>query len=192
MQLNYSLTTSPAQPGQLYDMNQSGAEIRSYPAKVAIPFGVLCEINSDGTVQPVQDSTTGASFKPLLAGVSMFKASKEMPLPAVGALAAAGTVQYAVGEMVPCVRRGTVWVQFDFGGTWPVGGVVNVWHSSTGANPQGVFTLTAAQTTAGAEIDKAPPSMAGAYASLAGAYTDAWGNTQTMAVLDINLPGNLV
>jgi len=64
---------------------------------------------------------------------------------------------YKIGRSVPILRHGRIWVLGDGGGTYGTnGGTINVHHSSTGLNPQGVFTFSAASQTSGNEIDVAP------------------------------------
>lgn len=63
---------------------------------------------------------------------------------------------WKAGTPVPFMRRGRIWAAGDGGGTALRYGPINVNHSSTGANPQGVFTFSAVSQTAGSEIDVAP------------------------------------
>lgn len=91
------------------------------------------------------------------------------------------TPGYRAGQVIQIMRNGYIWVLGDGGGTALQTGAINVRHSSTGANPQGVFTFTAASTTAGNEIDVAPscsifnPNALGGAGGLA--VTDPFGNT---------------
>lgn len=186
MQTTFNVSPPQGMPGMRFD-DSMNVEVRSFPAKVACGFGVLLEFTTltggQLAVQPVQDATTGGSFLPRLAGISLYSAERQQ---AYLAAAGGGAGSYAAGEMVPVMRKGRIWVQFDGTGTWPDYNTVNVWHSSTGANPQGVFTMHATQTTVGAEIDNAPPAVIlGSDSALAiASYTDGFGNTLSAAVVD--------
>lgn len=191
-QITFNVSPSiAASPGQWADNGYH--DTLSYPAKVAIPFGVLCEIvltNGFEEIQPVQDAGTTVAFLPVLAGVSVYDPMREQSL----SYSAAGSGQggsYQVGEMVPCARRGRIFVAWDGGGTWPSTGPVRLQHSSTGAFPQGVFTMTAASTTVGHEIDLVP-AINGFVTGIQpdrsqAAYVDAFGNTISVAVVSLNL-----
>lgn len=196
-QTTYNLRSVPAVPGMLFDANDLGNDIMSFPAKFTVPFGVAVELNSDGTVQPAQTATTGAPPAKLI-GISVFDLAREQQYPP-SALTPTTTPGYAAGEMVPVMTRGRIYVAQDGGGTWTNfgSGTLNVWHSSTGANPQGVFTFTAAQTTAGAEIDNVPawcvpfkPASASPNAFV-GTFTDGFGQSVTVGVVSVNFPGHV-
>lgn len=187
MQTTFNVSPPSGMPGMPFD--NGFVDGRSFPALVAIPFGVLCELvlsNGNYFAQPLQDTGTAGSFTPVLAGVSRYNAQRENALPNFSGSAGGGA--YKAGEMVPFARRGRIWVQFDGTGTWPEYATPHVWHSSTGANPQGVFTMHATQTTVGAEIDNAPAGVLGIEAALAiASYTDGFGNTLSAAVVSLNL-----
>lgn len=95
------------------------------------------------------------------------------------------------GMMVPLMRRGRIWAAWDGGGTVTRGGPVNLRHSSTGANPQGIFTFTAAQTTVGNEIDIAPnmsvwnPSLVGGTAGPGS--NDPFGNAFAVIAVQVTI-----
>lgn len=93
------------------------------------------------------------------------------------------------GSMVPLMRRGRVWAANDGGGTAARLGPINVWHSSTGVNPQGVFTFTPAATAAamaaGAEIDIAPNVTTWNPNLLALANVDSFGNSFIASCVEI-------
>jgi hypothetical protein len=326
-QLSVTQNAIPAQPGMAFDAEASRRDVVSRVAAVNIPFGVLCELTSTGTAQPVQDATTlsgtvtvtngsasitfstaqtlaqgqivyfsdqptvpyrmalavsastsgtldrlysgtgGASkltslgFNPALIGISIFDplgveqnyVSWAVPTVLSGTVSvtnnstsitfstnqtlAQGTpivftsqpgVQYFLaqaitattgaqlttaytgttngsttttlpqagstnvgwkqGTAVPFMRAGRIWVAGDASGSAVQSGPINVHHSSTGANPQGVFTfLTAPVMTVGNEIDVAPnctvwnPGL-----SYNGQYTDPFGNVFSMYVVEIS------
>lgn len=185
MQTVYNLNPPIGLPGQKFD--NGPMEVRSFPAHTDIPFGQLCEfvtVSGNREIQVVQDAGTAGSFLPVLAGVSLINPMHEQAYVNAGGTAGAG--YWRKGEMVAVVRRGRVWAAFDGGGTWPEYAVVRVWHSSDGTHSQGVFTMTAAATTAGAEIDLAP-SCLGIEAGSVQNGTDFSGDTITAAVVSINL-----
>lgn len=138
--------------------------------------------------------TTVTFFTPKTLGVSLFGAFAvenqynvfSVP-PGVGSVAAG----WFKGMEVPFMRRGRIWVAGDAGGTSLATGPINVWHSSTGANPQGVFTFTSAQQTVGAEIDQAPGcqvyNLGTTNVSYATSFTDPFGNTFKVYPVEVNL-----
>jgi hypothetical protein len=96
---------------------------------------------------------------------------------------------WKAGMVAPFVRRGRIWVAGDASGTAVQYGPINVHHSSTGTNPQGVFTFLAAPVfTAGNEIDVAPgctvwnPGL-----GYSAQYTDPFGNVFSMYVVSIHI-----
>lgn len=197
-QLSYPLTGNPGQPGQMFDNERSGADIVQAIAGAVIPPGVLVELVSVSgawLLFPLKDATTGASFKPLLIGVSLMDVlgaeQSYTPYAVPNSGAGSSFAGYPVGKMVPVLRRGRIWTKWD-GNTgtalpYPMG-AMQVWHSSTGANPQGVVTTLAASVTVGAEID-ALPSGVQFYdpREMSGTYTDAFGTMSSIVVLEVNL-----
>lgn len=199
-QTTYNLSPNPAQPGQPLSNDGSMLRVMSVRAGVVIPFGVLCETfaGTDGTLlaRPVQDAGTASAFQPALCGVSMadvFAAEMGYVQYAVPPSTTGNTLTgYPVGYSVPMVYDGGIWGQWDGNTTvaLPKNGSIQVWHSSTGANPQGQFTTKPAQGAVGAEID-----AAGSYINVwdpfgrAGAYTDSFGNVNNIVPILINLPG---
>ena len=199
-QLNYNLEPLIGMPGMPFSPATSNV-VESRPAYVAVPFGVAVElvvVAGVEYVQPLQDSGTTSSFLPALYGVSMWDPAREQSLPVQGVNP--GGIQtysgYAANEMVPVMRSGTIYVQTDsateqasWANAWPSLGQVLVWHSSTGAHFQGVFTMLAASATAGAEIDECPTSIIGRDTGRQQTYTNGWGSVFSIAVVEINLPG---
>lgn len=96
-------------------------------------------------------------------------------------------VGWKAGQSVPFLRRGRIWGASDNGGTAVRLGAVNVWHSSTGANPQGVFTYSATSFTVGGEIDVAPGITTWNPDLIAQSYVDPFGNAQTVTAVEINI-----
>ncbi len=196
----YNLTPNPGQPGQPLSNDRFAMKVRCVPAGVVIPFGVLCETytasNGQLLARPVQDTQTAGSFNPPLAGISMLDVvAVEMgyvPYAVPPSTSFSGATGYPVGYSVPFVSSGGIWGSWDgnTGVALPLNGGIQVWHSSTGANPQGVFTTKAAQTTAGAEID-GPFAYVQVFDPFAksGAYTDSFGNVIDIVMLQIDLPG---
>ena len=66
---------------------------------------------------------------------------------------------------------------------------MQVVHSSTGANPQGVVTTKAVSATVGFEIDLLPAGCQFYDPRLqSGTYTDPFGTTRSTVVMNVNLP----
>lgn len=102
--------------------------------------------------------------------------------------AGSSAVGWLAGMAAPFMRRGRIWAAGDASGTALQYGAINVHHSSTGANPQGVFTFLAVSFTAGNEIDVAPgctvfnPGLA-----WGSQYTDPFGNVFSVYPIEINI-----
>ena len=202
-QTNYSLAPLAGVPGKIFDFAalQSG-DIVSFVAGTLIPFGVMCELTSSGTLQPVQDINadwppSGATTGTSLAGVSVFDAEGVMQdylgsapsIPPSGG--GSSTKGYPAGYRVPVLRRGRIWMAYDGQGTPTRIGSVNVWHSSTGAHPQGVITFTATSAGAGTEVSTAPSSFESFNPDGTQAFsgTDSFGNAISAICVSVNLPG---
>lgn len=188
MQTNFPINPNAGMPGQRFDNGPH--EVRAFIAAEAIPFGALCEIvvtNGVRYCQRVQDSGTAGSFLPNLAGIAEYDPMREQNYVGVSG-ASAGSGGYAKGEMVPCIRRGRVWVNWDGDTTtaWPEYAAIRVKHNSDGSSGAGVFTTKAAATTLHAEIDTAP-NCQGIEAALAVTSADFSGDTMATAVIAINL-----
>jgi hypothetical protein len=200
-QLNYNIEPTIAVPGMRFSPAYSDV-IESRPALVPIPFGVAVEIVVSGGVeyvQPLQDSTTGGSFLPALFGVAIYDPAREQALPSLGVNPGGITTYtgYLANEMVPVLRAGCIYVltdsatqQASWAAAWPSLGQVKVWHSSTGANFQGVFTMLAVSSTAGSEIDLCPTTIVGRDPSRQQTYTNGWGSVFSIALVEINRPGS--
>lgn len=159
--------------------------------------GVL-DVNYTGTTNAsTTASLPGASYGPSLIGVSVMDVvgaeqgyqTYQVPNAGVGST----FVGYPKGRAVPVCRKGRIWTLWDGSTSTPLpfpDGSMNVIHSSTGANPQGVVTTKAPSTTAGFEIDPLP-ACCQLYdpRQLSGTYTDAFGTTTSMVVMSLNLPG---
>ena len=95
---------------------------------------------------------------------------------------------WKAGMMVPFARRGRIWVAGDASGTALDYGAINVWHSSTGTHPQGVFTLQTVSPVSGSEIDIAPHCVIyNPGSGYANQYTDPLGNVMSVYPVDIHI-----
>jgi hypothetical protein len=164
----------------------------------AATAGIL-DVAYSGTTNAATTTTIlGAGiYNPQLVGVSLMDVvgAEQAYVPYAVPNAGAGSTfaGYPVGFSVPVVRRGRIWTLWDgnTGNPLPSAmGAMNVIHSSTGANPQGVVTTKAVSTTVGFEID-ALPSACQLYdpRQVSGTYTDAFGTSTSMVVMNLNLPG---
>ncbi len=199
-QTTYNLEPAIAVPGMRFSPAASDI-VEARPALVPCPFGVAVEIIVSGGIeyiQPLQDTGTTSSFLPLLYGVVIYDPAREQALPVLGVNPGGiqTYAQYAAGEMVPVLRQGCIYAltdsateQSSWANPWPSLGAVNVWHSSTGANFQGVFTQLAASATAGAEIDACPTSIIGRDIGRQQTYTNGFGAVFSIAVVELNQPG---
>lgn len=186
MQLAYTRDLVPGLPGMPYS-DWNDLFIVDGIAGAVIQPGVAVELIS-GLLYPLKDAGTTSSFLPAMVGVALRDPAMENSYPPATGTNVVSFAGYQVGQPVPVCRRGRVWVQTDNGGTWPDMAAVRVWHSSDGTHNQGVFTMTAASATAGAEIDLLLSGVVGIKASDAGAFTDGFGQTVNVAVLELNLP----
>jgi hypothetical protein len=153
-----------------------------------------------GTLTNLFSGTTGAGqvvntfFNPNAAGIALFdELGVEQNYVPFQVPPAAGSTSsgWLKGQAVPVMRRGRIWVVGDAGGTVVPTNTINVWHSSTGANPQGVFTYSPTAQTVGGEIDIAPgitpvqsTNTGVAYAT---SYTDPFGNIFKIYPVEINI-----
>jgi hypothetical protein len=191
MQLHYSQGPIPAIPGQLYDLNSVGrGDIISRVAGAIIPPGVYCELNSSGLLVPAKDLT--ASWPPALGfGVSIYDLAgfEQGYFPFAVPPTTAGSIGlgYQIGQVVPVLKSGRIWMAYDGGGTPVKLGVgANMWHSSDGTHAQGVITFSATSATVGAEIGAVPASMTVWNPDLlAAAYTDGFGVSAGICAMNI-------
>lgn len=136
---SYTLAPDAGVAGMIADFS-SPQNVVSALANEAIPFGRIVELTatsdpgSPWTVQLPQGVTLGKVL-----GVAVYDATH---LPG----------GYAIGEMVPVLRRGKIWIEYT-GGTQLALTALNVLHSSTIATNRGKATMTATSATTGAEID---------------------------------------
>jgi len=129
----YTLDHAVAYAGQIADV-YIGQDITSFPASEVIPAGRMCEVVA-GKARLVQgtgqDSTT-------LGGVSCYNA---MAIPG----------GYQIGDMVPLLRNGRIWVDFVGTGATELEDA-KYSHSSTVATDRGKFTDAASAAGAGVEV----------------------------------------
>ena len=135
-QTAYTVLPAVGLSGQILD--DAFNLITSYPAGELISVGRACEVVA-GVLRMCQ--TTGAALGNVV-GVSCYIGAREPG-------------QFAIGDMVPVLRRGKIFA--DWNGTTQVEfAVPNVNHSSTIATNRGVFTDAATSAGAGVEIAAAP------------------------------------
>ncbi len=140
-QTTYSRDLAKAVPGMM--SKDPGSLVVSYPAAEDIPAGRMVVLNSDLAVELPQDTSFA---KPV--GVSVFSPTNMQP-----AVPAAGFV-YKAGDMVPCLRRGRVYMEYS-GGSPDNFAQANVHHSSTVSTNRG--KLTASSTSSGTGVEIANP-----------------------------------
>lgn len=201
-QTSYQLNPDIAVPGMLFDENLDDKVI-SFPAGEVIEFGRLVEVDANGLVWKV--SGTGAALVHAgrqLAGVSVFDVAREQQLSTILPGGSTGNAGYQVGEMVPVLRKGSVYAAWD-GGTGALSqtvlGPINVNHSST-TDPndiKGTFTGNATSNTAGSEVALAPAgitcSVRGDVSGLTpqrGAVASAGVGPTFVCALEVNLQGS--
>ncbi len=170
-QTSYSLDPAVGLPGMPADTGYN--DIRSYPCSEDIPFGVLCELAS-GKVRRCQQS--GSGLGSTVVGVSVYDPAREQQVPSAGT----GAGSYKSGEMVPLLRKGRVFAQWN-GTTQTALTQPNVNHpsSSDPSGIRGVFTDASTSTTAGSEITQCPASIL---------MVRDTGST-SLCLVEINLPG---
>lgn len=190
--LNFLGAMLPGLPGALMDPSAfEGGDIVTCTCASVIPFGIAVEYKADGTVQPVQQTGWPPAAPLAIAGIVIRNPFVEQALAAYAVpptTAGSTFVGYPKGFRIPVLKRGRIWMAYDGGGTPPKFGVFNIWHSSTGASPQGVATLTATSASAGVEIGAAPAGLSvynpGLLAKL---YTDPWNQSVGIMGVQVNL-----
>ncbi len=127
-----------------YSFDTGPKNISSAPAAETIPFGVLVELQVNGTIRVYRG--TGKIF-----GVSMGKDVRE-----TGQFAIGGTAAWKLYEQVPVMRSGRMFVQFESNAALAALTAPNVWtpsdNSLTNLAKLGLFTSRATSATTGAEI----------------------------------------
>jgi|ERR1700722_303797 len=183
-QTTYNLSPAEASPGQIGDLEDYSIE--SFVASAVVNPGRAVQLSADGKscnqVSQTSSSTTTPPNKVL--GVAVLKTARA---PADAGFSYTGTPQqYQIGEMVPVMKRGKVFVEWSSTTAQPVGTNVglNIYSSSTastGTN-NGKFTANTASDTGGSEILPVPGGM-----RLKPPARTTSGN---IALLEINLPGS--
>lgn len=175
-QTSYSNLPPVADPGQLADLSVN--DIRSFVAAEQIFPGRMLQLASDGvSCQQVQE--TGDTNPPAeTLGFSVLLTSRE-GTGAVGVASNGGAV-YNIGDVVPVLRKGSLYAEWKGTTQPPYGGTLNVYHSSTTATDRGKLTDAAASATSGSEV-----GPAGSAIKLRAALPGS-GN---ICLVDVNLPG---
>jgi hypothetical protein len=161
MQTSYQQDLSVALAGMIADGDV--ADITSYAASEAIPYGRVVVVDTGGTCSLPKTAgamPTSGVGSPL--GVSIYDS-------------AGNPGGFQIGDMVPVLRRGKVWAEFS-GTAASDNTVLNVSNSSTVATNRGKFTDAATSTTAGSEVSAMPRTVA---KQLSGT---------TLVRVDINIP----
>lgn len=135
-QTSYSLDNPNVVPGLIIDAGDD-VRIEKYIAKEVINPGNGVELSSDGL--GVQNPQGTGTTVPNFVGVAVFKDGREP-----GA--------YAIGDVVPVMRKGRVAVNLVAATTITALGVANLSHSSTISTDRGKFTSAATSGTAGSEV----------------------------------------
>jgi predicted RecA/RadA family phage recombinase len=189
MQLAYTRDLVPGLPGMIFgEWNE--AQIVDYVAGATILPGQAVEFNtSDGLIYPLKDTGTTTTFLPKLVGIALRDpVGGENSYPPATGTNVVSFAGYAAGQPVPVCRKGKVFALFDGGGTLAEWVAPNVWHSSTGADLQGVFTFSATATTAGHEIDTMLAGVLAIHKEFSGSFTDGFNQTVKVLVVELNLP----
>jgi hypothetical protein len=168
-QTTYTLLPAVGYAGFPYD-SASTKDMVSAPAAEEIPFGVLVELQTDGTVRCWRG--TGK-----LLGMAIGSDTRESGSFAIGASAT-----YKQYSQVPVARRGRWFVQFESNAVGVALAAPNFWgpsdNSLTNAAKRGVATSRATAATTGAEI----------YAQTAGVlFWKAPAATDTVAIIELSL-----
>lgn len=172
-QISYSLAPAIAVPGMLADNGVN--RITSKIASEVVNPGRGLELASDGSVQQCQQTSTTLK----LYGFAILSTAQQEGVGQQNDSATAGGASYSVGEMVPVLRRGSMFVEWK-GTTQVEGNVPNMYHSSTLSADRGKVTDAATSTSAGVEI-AACPSWVQLTAALSG--------TGSVALVAVNSPG---
>jgi len=130
-QTTYSVDAPQAIEGQLFDADLAGNDLVSFPAASDISAGRMVELLANGTVQETQSVTLAN-----LAGIAIHK-----PMQTAAAAAAPGKT-FKQGEMVPCLRRGRVFVATT-GAAPTAGAALNVNSNAAAAGDRGKATVSA-------------------------------------------------
>jgi hypothetical protein len=190
-QLRVNLGPIPAMPGQLMDLNSIGAgDIVSGVAVEVIPPGVLCELDTNGLARPMKETAANFAASSFI-GASIYDLAGfeqgYFPFAVPPSSAGSTATGYPIGAVVPFLRRGRIWMQYDGGGAPIKIGAVNVWSSSDSTHARGVLTFTATSGTAGAEIQNLATLIAWNPTLLAGSYTDGFGVATIVCGASLNL-----
>jgi hypothetical protein len=182
---NYTSWTIPTTLAGTVSVANASASITFSVAQTLAAGASLVFSSQPGVLYFVQTATAASTACTLTTNyLGVTAGTATTVLPQQGSSASG----WRAGTAVPLFRRGRIWGLSDAGGTPLQIGPINVWHSSTGTSPRGIFTFTATSQTAGAEIDIAPGVTAWnpgvQYAAL---QTDPFGNQVRVTPLEINI-----
>ncbi len=173
-QLTYTLFPTQADPGMLAD-NTVNRIVSRVAAETIYPGRGLEKATDSGAVQMVQQTSTTLN----LVGFSVLLTAQRPGLGGDNNGTNVGGAVYNVGDMVPVLKRGSMFVEWS-GTTQVEGSSHNMYHSSTIATNRGKLTDVGTSAGAGTEI-AACPSWVQLQAKLTGS-----GN---IALVDVNAPG---
>lgn len=160
----YTLDHAVAYAGQIADV-WLAQDLTSFPASEVIPAGRMCEVTA-GKARLAQSTTQDVVAGVGVGGVSVYNA-----------MAIAGG--YQIGDMVPLLRKGRIWVDFVGTGATELEDA-KYKHSSTVATDRGKFTDAASDATATTEVS-----------SIVGKFRDrpaGPGGSPAIACVELNLP----
>ncbi len=164
-QISYSLVPAVSFPGMLGD--ETGfRDVESAIAEVALDAGLGVIVGATGGATPTVKLPAASGDLAALKGITMYLAAREPT----------GTAnRYAIGDAVPCLSQGRIWVQVDAA----AGGMVDngpVYLVFTGAHA-GKFRGSDGNTGSGATAVLVPNAKCKIGASAGG-----------VALIKINLP----
>jgi hypothetical protein len=144
MQTSYSTDVVIGIPGQR-TASSLGEIVVSAPAGEAIQFGRYCQLDTTTNLLKMAQETGDGALAGTF-GVSVYRPAREQAYPPTF-----GGANYVVGDMVPCLRRGRMYAEWN-GTTQTFGSQPNVNCSSTTATNRGIFTDASISASVGAEI----------------------------------------
>lgn len=163
-QTSYTLDHAVAYAGQIADV-WLAQDLTSFPASEVIPAGRMCEVTA-GKARLAQSTTQDVVAGVGVGGVSVYNA-----------MAIAGG--YQIGDMVPLLRKGRIWVDFVGTGATELEDA-KYKHFSVTATDRGKFTDAASAAGADAEVS-----------SIVGKFRDrpaGPGGSPAIACVELNLP----
>lgn len=141
-QTTYNVFPAEAFAGQVADGDDS--TIKSYVADGEVLPGRLLELTTAGKVRMPQGTGSGLP----IAGAAVLRTSS------AGNAPISTNSPYPDGKVVPVMRKGRIWLDFN-GGSPATGDSLNVKHSSTTDTHRGKVTGTTTSSSSGVEIANA-------------------------------------